>query len=162
MEKAPDTPQFTAVGRHIIGENLLRLTSVGIDIGSSTSHLVFSELELKREGTRYVTVNRTVLYASDILLTPYRDGSTIDGDALGSFIARQYEASGLRREEVDTGALILTGVALQRQNARAIGDLFAEETGRFVAVSAGDNLEGPPWPPTGPGPWPSLPEGFAL
>ena len=61
MEKVPDTPHFTAAGRHIIGENLLRLTSVGVDIGSSTSHMVFSELELKREGTRYVTVNRTVL-----------------------------------------------------------------------------------------------------
>src|SRR4030095_9556247 len=43
--------------------------------------------------------------------------------------------------DVDTGALILTGVALQRDNARAIGELFADEAGRFVAVTAGDNLE---------------------
>jgi ethanolamine utilization protein EutA len=32
-------------------------------------------------------------------------------------------------------------VALLRQNARSIADLFAAEAGRFVAVSAGDNLE---------------------
>ena len=122
-------------------EDRIRLTSVGVDIGSSTSHLLFSRLELERQDNRYVTVSRTVLHESDILFTPYVDGTTIDGAALGRFIHAQYEAAGLRREDVDTGALILTGVALLRENARAIADLFAEEAGRFVAVSAGDNLE---------------------
>jgi ethanolamine utilization protein EutA len=32
-------------------------------------------------------------------------------------------------------------VAVRRRNARAIGELFAQEAGRFVAVSAGDRLE---------------------
>src|SRR5438309_7233194 len=122
-------------------EDRIRLTSVGVDIGSSTSHLLFSRLELERQDTRYVTVSRTVLHESDILFTPYVDATTIDGMALGQFIHEQYAAAGLRREDVDTGALILTGVALLRENARAIADLFAEEAGRFVAVSAGDNLE---------------------
>ena len=53
----------------------------------------------------------------------------------------RFGKAGLSREQVDTGALILTGVALLRHNARLIADLFAEEAGRFVAVSAGDNLE---------------------
>ena len=44
-------------------------------------------------------------------------------------------------EEIDTGALILTGVAVRRRNARAIGELFASQTGKLVAVSAGDSLE---------------------
>jgi ethanolamine utilization protein EutA len=117
------------------------LTSVGVDIGSSTSHLLFSRLELERQDGRYVTVNREVLYQSDILLTPYADATTIDGSSLGAFIDRQYQAAGLARDQVDTGALILTGVALLRDNARAIGELFAGEAGRFVSVSAGDNLE---------------------
>src|SRR6202035_1726136 len=90
---------------------------------------------------RYVTVKRDVLYQSDILLTPYAGETTIDGAALGAFIDRQYQAAELSREQVDTGALILTGVALLRDNARSIADLFAAEAGRFVAVSAGDNLE---------------------
>ncbi len=132
---------FTAPDRAMGEEDRLLLTSVGVDIGSSTSHLLFSRLELERQDTRYVVTRRTVLHESEILLTPYVDDTTIDGAALGSFIRRQYEAAGLRREDVDTGALILTGVALLRENARAIGDLFAEEAGRFVAVSAGDNLE---------------------
>jgi ethanolamine utilization protein EutA len=122
-------------------EDRIRLTSVGVDIGSSTSHLLFSRLELERQDNRYVTVSRTVLHESEILLTPYVDETTIDGAALGRFVHAQYKAAGLRREDVDTGALILTGVALLRENARAIADLFAEEAGKFVAVSAGDNLE---------------------
>src|SRR5712691_12594501 len=122
-------------------EDRIVLTSVGVDIGSSTSHLLFSRLELERRDGRYVTVKRDVLYQSDILLTPYVGATTIDGASLGAFIDRQYVAAGQARQDVDTGALILTGVALLRDNARAIADLFAGEAGRFVAVSAGDNLE---------------------
>jgi ethanolamine utilization protein EutA len=133
--------QFTAPGRHLVEEDEIVLTSVGVDIGSSTSHLLFSRLQLQRQDSRYVTTSRQLLYESDILLTPYLDENTIDGGALGDFIDMQYHAAELRREEVDTGALILTGVALLRRNARTIAELFAQEAGRFVAVSAGDNLE---------------------
>ena len=62
-------------------------------------------------------------------------------EALETFINEQYKTAKIRREDVDTGALILTGVAVRRRNARAIADLFAEEAGKFVAVSAGDGLE---------------------
>ena len=141
METSPRHLGFTGAGRHIVGEDEIKLTSVGVDIGSSTSHLIFSRLEMKQRGTRYVVVRRTVLSESEILLTPYVDDSTIDVKVLGDFINRQYEKAGLSRRDVDTGALILTGVAVKRRNARAIGELFAQEAGRFVAVSAGDGLE---------------------
>jgi len=141
MTLPPQGPGFTSAGRDIVEEEEIRLTSVGIDIGSSTSHLVFSRLELRQQNTRYVVARRVVLSESEILLTPYVNDSTIDAAALGEFIRRQYQRAGLKREEIDTGALILTGVALRRQNARAIGELFAQEAGRFVAVSAGDALE---------------------
>ena len=141
MATTSHTSGFTNVNRHIVDEDEIKLTSVGVDIGSSTSHLVFSRLEMRQEGTRYVIVQRTILNQSEILLTPYRDESTIDVEALEKFINHQYERAGLKRDDVDTGALILTGVAVRRRNARAIGELFAEEAGRFVAVSAGDSLE---------------------
>src|SRR5215475_13476308 len=101
---------FTAPTRDMAEEDRLVLISVGVDIGSSTSHLLFSRLELERQDNRYVTVSRTVLHESEILFTPYVDATTIDGAALGQFIHAQYDAAGLRREDVDTGALILTGV----------------------------------------------------
>ena len=132
---------FTGSGRHIVDEDEIKLTSVGVDIGSSTSHLVFSRLELSQEGTRYVVKKRTVLSESEILLTPYTDDLTIDMERLERFINQQYERAELKREDVDTGALILTGVAVRRRNSRAIAELFAEEAGRFVSVTAGDGLE---------------------
>jgi ethanolamine utilization protein EutA len=138
---------FSSAGRSMVEENEITLTSVGVDIGSATSHLAFSRLTLEQRHARYVVRSREMLHESDILLTPYADGApdaggeTIDADALGAFIAAQYAAAGLKRDEIDTGALILTGVAVRRANARAIGELFAVEAGRFVAVSAGDSLE---------------------
>jgi ethanolamine utilization protein EutA len=132
---------FSNANRHMQEEEKLQLTSVGVDIGSSTSHLVFSRLELTLEGTRYRVTRREVLSESEILLTPYVDDTRIDVEALETFINAQYKKAKIKRDEVDTGALILTGVAVRRRNARAIAELFAEEAGKFVAVSAGDGLE---------------------
>jgi ethanolamine utilization protein EutA len=141
MDSSVPKASFSNANRHMQEEEALRLTSVGVDIGSSTSHLVFSRLELTLEGSRYRVTKREVLNESEILLTPYVDDTRIDVEALEAFINQQYKNAKIRREEVDTGALILTGVAVRRRNARAIGELFAEEAGKFVAVSAGDGLE---------------------
>jgi ethanolamine utilization protein EutA len=132
---------FSNANRHMSEEEELTLTSVGVDIGSSTSHLVFSRLQLTLEGTRYRVTRREVLNESEILLTPYVDETRIDVEALEAFINQQYKKAKIKRDEVDTGALILTGVAVRRRNARAIAELFAQEAGKFVAVSAGDGLE---------------------
>ena len=141
MDNTTPRAAFTNANRHISEEEELILTSVGVDIGSSTSHLVFSRLELKLEATRYRVTRREILNESEILLTPYVDETKIDVEALEAFINRQYKKAKIKRDEVDTGALILTGVAVRRRNARAIGELFAQEAGKFVAVSAGDGLE---------------------
>jgi ethanolamine utilization protein EutA len=132
---------FSSKGRTLEGEDEIIILSVGVDIGSSTSHLVFSRIVLERLDSRYVVTTRETFYESDILLTPYTEEETIDADKLGAFIAKQYEFAKVQPEEIDTGALILTGVAVRRKNARAIADLFASQTGKLVAVSAGDSLE---------------------
>lgn len=132
---------FSGAARSLVQEDEITLTSVGVDIGSSTSHLLFSRITLERLDTRYIVADREVLFQSEILLTPYRADEEIDGAALGAFIEAQYRAAGIARDAVDAGALILTGVAVRRANARAIGELFSAEAGKFVAVSAGDGLE---------------------
>jgi ethanolamine utilization protein EutA len=132
---------FSSQGRSLEGEDEIRLLSVGVDIGSSTSHLVFSRIVLERLDARYVVSEREVVHQSDILLTPYAGEDTIDAQVLGAFIARSYKDAMVSPEEIDTGALILTGVAVARRNARAIGELFAREAGKLVAVTAGDSLE---------------------
>jgi ethanolamine utilization protein EutA len=132
---------FSNTGRTFGEEDELCVLSVGVDIGSSTSHLVFSRIVLERLDSRYVVTERESFFQSDILLTPYAAEDTIDADALGAFIERQYRDAKVDPDEIDAGALILTGVAVRRRNARRIGELFASQAGRLVAVSAGDSLE---------------------
>jgi ethanolamine utilization protein EutA len=132
---------FSSTGRSLVDEDEIVVLSVGVDIGSSTSHLVFSRIVLERLDSRYVVTTRETFHQSDILLTPYSEGEKIDATALGAFIEQQYQDAKTNPDEIDTGALILTGVAVRRSNARAIGELFARQTGKMVAVSAGDNLE---------------------
>src|SRR5437667_9024394 len=136
---------FSNVRRSLETEDEIRLASVGVDIGSSTSHLVFSRLVLERLDNRYVVSERKVIHESEVLLTPFvenaTDDTTIDAAALSAFIDRQYQLAGVDPKAIDTGALILTGVAVRRSNARAIGELFAAQAGKFVSVSAGDALE---------------------
>jgi len=132
---------FSSTGRTLADEDQICVLSVGVDIGSSTSHLVFSRIVLERLDARYVVTERESFYQSDILLTPYASEDEIDADALGAFIAAQYESAMVDPDEIDAGALILTGVAVRRSNARRIGELFAAQAGKLVAVSAGDSLE---------------------
>src|SRR6476661_615093 len=140
-----ETPEgrvyFSSIGRTLEGEDEIIILSVGVDIGSSTSHLVFSRIVLERMDSRYVVTQRETFYQSDILLTPYNDKEEIDAEKLGAFIDQQYKDANVDPNEIDTGALILTGVAVRRRNARKIGELFAAQAGKMVAVSAGDNLE---------------------
>jgi ethanolamine utilization protein EutA len=123
----------------------ITLNSVGIDIGSSTSHLIFSRLTLRRQGvalsSRFVVINREIIHESPILLTPYVDKTTIDTNYLGDFIHEAYLKAGLTPEDIDTGALIVTGEAAKKKNAEAIAALFAAEAGKFVCATAGHNLE---------------------
>jgi ethanolamine utilization protein EutA len=123
----------------------VELLSVGVDIGTSTSHLLFSRLHLQRLtqslSSRFVVVGREIISRSSILLTPYRGDGLIDGDALEAFVAGAYETARLTPADVDTGAVVLTGLALERPNARAIADLFARTCGGLVCASAGHNLE---------------------
>ena len=123
----------------------ITLNSVGIDIGSSTSHLIFSRLTLRRQGvalsSRFVVINREILHESPILLTPYIDKTTIDTNSLGDFIHEAYRKANLTPEDIDTGAIIVTGEAAKKKNAEAIAALFSAEAGKFVCATAGHNLE---------------------
>lgn len=120
------------------------LTTVGIDIGSTTSHLMFSRLRLQRRSSfssRFVPVEREVLHRSPVLLTPYRADGSIDVRALGAFIERAYTDAGLGHDDIDTGAVILTGNALESGNAAEIAELLAASGGKFVRATAGHRLE---------------------
>jgi ethanolamine utilization protein EutA len=138
-------PADAAVNEVAWAADNVELTTVGIDIGSSTSHLMFARVHLQRLSaalsSRFVVVERRIRWQSPILLTPYRPDYTIDVDELAGFIGGCYAYAGIEREQVDSGAVILTGEALKRRNARAIADLFSDEAGKFVCASAGHHME---------------------
>lgn len=121
------------------------LRSVGIDIGSSGTQVIFSRLNLRRMGedlsSRYLVVSRETLFQSPVALTPYQSERRIDEGALRTIIDAAYEQAGLHPDDIDTGVVILTGEALRRENAEAIAGLLAEQGGEFVCASAGHHME---------------------
>ena len=123
----------------------IALTSVGIDIGSAGTQVIFSRLHMRRLGeelsSRYFVVKRETLYASPVALTPYVGDVRIDEQAIGAIIDQAYGQAGLHPDNVDTGSVILTGEALRRENAQAIGELLAEIGGEFVCATAGHHME---------------------
>ena len=125
----------------------LKLLSVGIDVGSSTSHLVFSHLTLKRElsffnmSNRFNLHNREIIYEGNIIFTPLIDRNTIDIEAVVKFFEEEYQKAGITPEMVDTGAVIVTGETAKKQNALEIVNRLSSESGKFVSASAGPNFE---------------------
>ncbi|MFQ5681726.1 MAG: ethanolamine ammonia-lyase reactivating factor EutA [Candidatus Binatia bacterium] len=150
MHDDNDNPEHLHLGPNDIledieGLEMFSLKSVGIDIGSSTSHLVFSHLTLRREGAalsgQFKVTEREVLYRSDIMLTPYVSGTLIDTEKVKQFIHAAYRKAGFTSGDIDTGAVVITGEALKKENARPIVELFAKESGKFICASAGPNHE---------------------
>jgi ethanolamine utilization protein EutA len=132
-------------GEDIEGLEMFRLLTVGIDIGSSTSHLVFARLTLRREGaalsSQFKVTEREVLFRSDIMLTPYVSGTRIDTDKVTEFIHDAYAKAGFTSDQIDTGAVVITGEALKKENAKPIIEFFAKDSGKFICASAGPNHE---------------------
>jgi ethanolamine utilization protein EutA len=121
------------------------LTSVGIDIGSAGTQVIFSKVHLRRLSedltSRYYVVGRETLFRSPVALTPYQSEERIDDRVLRGIIDEAYEQAELKAEDIDTGVVILTGEALRRDNAEAIGSLLAEQGGDFVTATAGHHME---------------------
>jgi ethanolamine utilization protein EutA len=121
------------------------LTSVGIDIGSAGTQVIFSRINLRRYGedltSRYYVVSRETLYQSPNALTPYQSEERIDDAALGKIIDDAYTAANLHPDQIDTGAVILTGEALRRENAAGIARILSEQGGEFVCATAGHHME---------------------
>ena len=141
----PSVQTKKAVADSIWEQEHIELVTVGIDIGSSTSHLIFAKVHLQRQtqglSSRYEVIKREILWQSPIHFTPFLNSGLIDADALGKTIEQAYFNAGLHSHDVDSGAVILTGEAIKRSNAKSIDELFAEQAGKFVCATAGHRLE---------------------
>ncbi|MGB3407515.1 MAG: ethanolamine ammonia-lyase reactivating factor EutA [Jannaschia sp.] len=121
------------------------LTSVGIDIGSSGTQVIFSTIHLQRKAdshaSRYVIVDRQTAYASPVAFTPFVNENEIDAVALGRIIDTAYADAAILPGDIDTGVVILTGEALRRANAEAIAGVVAANGGDFLTATAGNHME---------------------
>ena len=122
-----------------------QLTSIGIDIGSSTSHVIFSELILEKDPKsrteKFEIIERRILHSGKIHLTPFIDKDTIDLIKLRELLHSDFDNAGLSLSDIDTGAAIITGETSKKQNAEEIVTTIADESGKFVAATAGPNYE---------------------
>ena len=125
--------------------NEIEILSVGVDVGSSTSHLVFSRLLLKRDehsvSRRFNIEQRNVLYEGRIVNTPLLDDDTLDIEKLAGFFKEEYKRAGIDPADIQTGAVILTGESAKKQNAKHIAESLSNDIGKFVAATAGPNFE---------------------
>jgi ethanolamine utilization protein EutA len=125
--------------------NEIEILSVGVDIGSSTSHLVFSNLVLKRDARsvtrRFKIRERNIVHEGRIIDTPLLGDNTIDIVRLTDFFKEEYIRAGIDPADIQTGAVIVTGESARKQNARQIAEALSNDAGRFVAATAGPNFE---------------------
>jgi ethanolamine utilization protein EutA len=121
------------------------LLSVGVDIGSSGTQILFSRINLRRPGegltARYVVTSRETVYMSPVALTPFESDLRIDERALGRLMDQAFADARLTPEDVDTGVIILTGEALRRENAESISAVLSKHAGEFVCATAGHHME---------------------
>jgi len=122
------------------------LRSVGLDVGTTSTQLIFSELEVEnRAGSfsvpRMEISSRRILYKSPVHFTPLLDAARVDGLALRELITREYDRAGITRQSVDTGAVIITGETSRKENAATVLRELSGFAGDFVVATAGPDLE---------------------
>ena len=123
-----------------------RLLSVGLDVGTTTTQLVVSELTVENRASGFAVpeldiTERKIRYCSDVYTTPLSGHDRVDGAAIREILEREYSKAGIRPEDVDTGAVIITGETSRKENARQVVAALAELAGDFVVATAGPHLE---------------------
>ena len=122
------------------------ILSVGIDIGTSTTQLVFSRLTMQNTSgyfsvPRVSIVDKQVIYKSRVHLTPLSTPILIDGDAVRELVAEEFRNAGFSPADVDTGAVIITGESARKENAALVLEKLSRFAGEFVVSTAGPDLE---------------------
>lgn len=123
-----------------------RLISVGLDIGTTTTQLVVSSLQVENKASAFSVpemeiADRQILYKSPIHFTPLIGEHLVDGERIRQLVAQEYASAGIRRDNIDTGAIIITGETSRKENAAVVVDALSEYAGDFVVATAGPHLE---------------------
>ena len=122
------------------------LISVGLDVGTTTTQMIFSKLMVENQASGFavpemVISNRQVFYESAVHFTPLLGQNLVDAAGVRAIVESEYEKAGIRKEQVDTGAVIITGETSRKENAKAVLEAVAAFAGDFVVATAGPDLE---------------------
>ena len=122
------------------------LLSVGLDVGTTTTQLILSRLTVENRASGFAVpemdiTGREVLYRSHVYFTPLLDDRHVDGQKIAQIVQNEYKNAGIRPEDVDTGAVIITGETSRKENAAAVLEAVSSYAGEFVVTTAGPDLE---------------------
>ena len=122
------------------------LLSVGLDVGTTTTQMILSRLTVENKATGFAVpemeiADREILYKGKVHFTPLSEGNRVDKEGLQKLVDREYEKAGITRQQVDTGAVIITGETSRKENARTALEALSQYAGEFVVATAGPDLE---------------------
>lgn len=122
------------------------LLSVGLDVGTTTTQLIVSRLQVKNRASSFAVpemtiAQRQIRYRSPVHMTPLLGHDRVDGEGIRALVEQEYEKAGITREQVDTGAVIITGETSRKENAAAVLAALSDHAGEFVVATAGPDLE---------------------
>ena len=120
--------------------------SAGIDIGTTTTHLIISKIGITLSGgfgdvMRAVISSKEIIYESPVYFTPLCPDGSINIDGVTGIINGEYERAGVSRQSLESGAVIITGESSKAQNARKVIEKVSANAGSFIAAQAGSRLE---------------------
>ncbi|MFA1819928.1 ethanolamine ammonia-lyase reactivating factor EutA [Virgibacillus oceani] len=123
-----------------------KMLSVGIDIGTSTTQLVFSDLTIENVASafnvpRIIIADKEVIYKSEIINTPLMEGTKVDQHKIQKFVEAEYKKADIKKEKIKTGAVIITGETARKENAEEVLQGLSGFAGDFVVATAGPDLE---------------------
>lgn len=122
------------------------LLSVGIDIGTSTTQVIFSNITIENMSStfsvpRIEIVDKEIIYRSDIYFTPLVSPLEIDMARVRDIVATEYKKFGVNKAEIKTGAVVITGETARKRNANEVLHQLSDFAGDFVVATAGPDLE---------------------
>ena len=125
---------------------MAQILSVGIDIGTSTTQVVFSRIEMDNTAgyftaPRIAITGKEILYKSKVYFTPLKTQTLIDADAVRDIVAQEFRSAGYSPADTQTGAVIITGESARKENAASVLQALSDFAGEFVVSTAGPDLE---------------------
>lgn len=123
-----------------------KILSVGIDVGTTTTQLIFSELLIENTASDFSVpcikiIDKKIIYRSEIYFTPLITPTKIDVQKIKELIEHEYQKGKIAKSDISTGAVIITGETARKENSESVLNSLSDFAGDFVVATAGPELE---------------------